>query len=111
MNKKGQALVEFVLILPIFIVILFVVYDFGNIFSKKNELENISSDIVDLYRNDTEKADIMAMYSDLDIKFDNYKDKYVKITIKKNINIITPGLDKIIGKDYKIKVERVVPNA
>ena len=51
------------------------------------------------------------MYSDLDIKFDNYKDKYIKITISKNVNIITPGLDKIIGKDYKIEIERVVPNA
>ena len=40
MNRKGQALVEFVLILPIFIMILFSIVDFGMIFNKKNELEN-----------------------------------------------------------------------
>ena len=35
MNRKGQALVEFVLILPIFIMILFSIVDFGMIFNKK----------------------------------------------------------------------------
>lgn len=111
MNRKGQALVEFVLILPVFIMILFVIYDFGNIFSNKNKLENISADIVELYKNNTNKADIMAEYSDLDISFNNYKDKYTKIIIKKDVNVITPGLDRIFGKEYEIVVERVVPNA
>ena len=111
MNRKGQALVEFVLILPIFIMILFVIYDFGNIFSNKSNLENTSADIVEMYKNDTAKADIMAMYSDLKIEFDNYNDKYTKIIIKKDIKIITPGLDRILGKNYEIKVERVVANA
>ena len=111
MNRKGQALVEFVLILPVFIMILFVIYDFGNIFSNKNKLENISADVVELYKNNTSKADIMAEYSDLDINFNNYKDKYTKIIIKKDVNVITPGLDRILGKEYEIVVERVVPNA
>lgn len=111
MNRKGQALVEFVLILPVFIMILFVIYDFGNIFSNKNKLENISADIVELYKNNTNKADIMAEYSDLDISFNNYKDKYTKIIIKKDVKVITPGLDRILGKKYEIVVERVVPNA
>jgi len=39
MNKRGQALIEFVLILPLFIFLLFAVYDFGMIFSVKNTLE------------------------------------------------------------------------
>ena len=50
MNRKGQALVEFVLILPIFILILFAVIDFGMILNKKNELENNSVDIVDMLK-------------------------------------------------------------
>ena len=45
MNRKGQALVEFVLILPVFIFLLFAVYDFGMIFNTKNKLENDSTDI------------------------------------------------------------------
>ena len=51
MNKKGQALVEFILILPVFIFLIFSVYDFGIIFNKKNALENISTDIIELYKN------------------------------------------------------------
>ena len=48
MNRKGQALVEFVLILPIFILMLFIIFDFGNIFYSKYDLQNQSSDIVRL---------------------------------------------------------------
>lgn len=111
MNRKGQALVEFVLILPIFIMILFVVYDFGNIYSNKSNLENISSDIVLMYNNQVPKTEIMREYSKLDISFNDYKDKYTKIVIKKNINIMTPGLDRILGKKYEVVVERIVYNA
>ena len=32
MNRKGQALIEFVLILPVFLMILFLVIDFGTIY-------------------------------------------------------------------------------
>ena len=51
MNNKGQALIEFVLILPIFILILFSVIDFGIIFNKKSNLENDSVDIINLFKN------------------------------------------------------------
>ena len=111
MNRKGQALVEFVLILPIFIMVLFVIYYFGNIFSSKSNLENVSSDIVDMYKNDVEKANIMSNYSNLDITFDEYSEKYTKIVIKKSVDVITPGLDRILGKKYDIVVERIVSNA
>ena len=33
MNRKGQALVEFVLIMPVLIFIIFVIVDFGTIFN------------------------------------------------------------------------------
>ena len=46
MNRRGQALIEFVLILPVFLFIVFAVYDIGMIFSKQNKLENDSTDIV-----------------------------------------------------------------
>ena len=41
MNRKGQALVEFVLILPLFIMLLFAIIDFGNILNQKSKLENM----------------------------------------------------------------------
>ena len=62
MNRKGQALVEFVLILPIFIMILFSIVDFGMIFNKKNELENISVDIINLLNNNNKIEEIQKEY-------------------------------------------------
>lgn len=109
MNRKGQALVEFVLILPVFILILFAIVDFGTILSKKNELENDSIDIVLLINNGTNIDEIKSKYSDLDIDLKD-ADKYTEIKITKSINIITPGLNLILGNPYKIIVERVIPN-
>lgn len=109
MNRKGQALVEFVLILPVFILILFAIVDFGTILSKKSELENDSIDIVLLINNGTNIDEIKSKYSDLDIDLKDV-DKYTEIKITKSINIITPGLNLILGNPYKVIVERVIPN-
>ena len=87
MNRKGQALVEFVLILPVFILILFAIVDFGTILSKKNELENDSIDIVLLINNGTNIDEIKSKYSDLDIDLKD-ADKYTEIKITKSINEI-----------------------
>lgn len=109
MNRKGQALVEFVLILPVFILILFAIVDFGTILSKKNELENDSMDIALLVNNGTTIEDINKKYTDLDItmKEDN---QYTNITITESVKVITPGLNLILGNPYKITVERVILN-
>ena len=109
MNRKGQALVEFVLILPVFILILFAIVDFGTILSKKNELENDSIVIVLLINNGTNIDEIKSKYSDLDIDLKDV-DKYTEIKITKSINIITPGLNLVLGNPYKVIVERVIPN-
>lgn len=109
MNKKGQALVEFVLILPIFIMILFVIVDFGMILNKKNELENISVDVVFLLKEDVSLEEIKSKYSDIDI-ITKEEDKYTDVEISEKINIITPGLNRILGNPYVVKVERKIPN-
>lgn len=109
MNRKGQALVEFVLILPIFLLILFAVVDFGMIFSKKNELENISVDVVSMIRNHDNIDDIKSNYPNvnIDVKNDN---GYTTIKIYSEMDIMTPGLNLIIGDPYEVSVERTIPN-
>ena len=109
MNRKGQALVEFVLILPVLILILFAIIDFGLIASKKNELENISVDVVTLFKNGKSIEEIDEMYSDVLINEENNND-YTKIVISKDINIMTPGLNLILGNPYRISIERNVLN-
>ena len=109
MNKKGQALVEFVLILPVFLFLVFTVYDFGMIYSKKNSLENNSADIISLYKSGKTIDEIKSIYPNLDIQI-NIEDDYNKINISDKVKIITPGLNRILGNPYEIDVERYIPN-
>ena len=110
MNNKGQALVEFVLILPVFIFILFAVVDFGIIFSSKSNLENDCSSIVELFKNGTSIEEIKKIYDDniVNISSDG---SYYKLIISTSVDLITPGLNRLLGDPYLISVERVIPYA
>ena len=111
LNKKGQALVEFILILPIFLMILFVIVDFGMIFSSKSSLENISNDIVLLLQNGENTNNILSLYEDIDIDIKKSDDEeYYNLFIKKDIDLFTPGINIFLDDPYLIEVKRVVPN-
>ena len=109
MNKKGQALVEFILILPIFLMILFVIIDFGVIFSSKNEIEDISTLVVDMIKNKEDINSINSMYDDINISIIE-NDKYYDIYIEKDVKLITPGLNRILDNPYRVEIKRVVYN-
>ena len=109
MNRKGQALVEFVLILPVLLLLIFAVYDFGMIYSKKSSLENNSSDIISLYRNGKSIEEIRNIYPNLIIS-DELDADYHKITITDKVKVVTPGLNRVLGNPYNIKVEMYIPN-
>ena len=108
MDNKGQALIEFVLILPVFLMILFAIVDFGTIISDKSALENDSASIIEIYKNGSSVDEIRDLYSDLDIDIAPYKDKYLKVEVTKKVNLITPGLGRIMGNPYLVIVKRVI---
>ena len=97
MNRKGQALVEFVLILPVFLLILFAIVDFGNVLNSKNQLESTSTDVVRLVLNGEDINSIKSEYSKLNIEVVNYQDKYRKVILVQDVKIITPFLDRIFA--------------
>ncbi len=108
LNNKGQALVEFVLVLPLLIMLLFVIIDFGIIFSTKNSLENDSTSIVSLFNSSMPEATIKQTYPDIDMEI--IKDNaYTKIVMVKKIDLITPGLNLILDNPYEVRVERIIP--
>lgn len=109
MNRKGQTLVEFVLILPLFIFILFAIFDFGRIQNKKSELENISTDVVSMIKNDNTTDEIKALYPDLEILIKE-EDKYIVIEISEDVDVMTPGLNLVLGNNHKVTIERTIPN-
>lgn len=110
MNNKGQALVEFILILPVFIMILFVIIDFGMIFNKKSNLESISNDAVLIYKENKSLVEIQKLYKDIQIELVNVND-YTKLVFKDKVNIVTPGMNRVFGDPYVITIERVIPYA
>lgn len=109
MNNKGQALVEFILILPVFIMILFVIVDFGMIISTKSSLENRSTDIIEHVKKDKSEKEIKDLYKEIEINIDNDED-YIKVILTDQVNIMTPGLNRVLGDPYIVKVERFVYN-
>jgi len=109
MNNKGQALVEFVLILPVFILILFVIVDFGMIVNEKNSLENKSVDITRKTKSNKNINEIKKIYNDVNVELIE-NDDILKVVISNEVDIITPGLNRIFGDPYVVKVERFVYN-
>lgn len=108
MNKRGQALVEFVIILPIFILLVLGVIDMARIMYSKMNLEEQLSDVVDYYKSGKTLAQIQEKI-DNDIKINN-EGEYVDIELSKKIDIITPGLQFIFDSPYAIVVKRSILN-
>lgn len=108
MNKKGQALVEFVLILPIFILILLSIVDFGNILVAKTKLENDTTDIVRIIRNDNNDISLKEEYPNINIEIKDYKEGYKKIVLTTKVKINTFFLEKILGNPFIVNTERVI---
>lgn len=107
-NKKGQALVEFILIAPIFLIMIMSMIDIGNVIYKKYDLENELDYIVDLYRNN--KLDEINYYSNNNEFIVNITqaNEMTTIELNKNINIYTPFLNVVMSNPYKITVDRVI---
>lgn len=103
-NQKGQALMEFILIVPILLIILMAMIDFGNIIYQKYTLENNLDDIIDLYKN-KEHTQIKTYTQDHNLTF-HHQNK--TITITKNIKVNTPILNNILKNPYQIKTERTI---
>jgi len=108
MNKKGQALVEFVILMPIFIFIAIAIFDVGNIIINKYELENDINVIADFYEENKEN-EIMAYVKKIDakIKYDT-NDSYNEITLSKKVNVLTPIVRQALGKSFEIKAHKTV---
>ena len=112
MNKRGQALVEFIIILPILIFILFAIIDYGMISYNRNRMENIISDINKMYLNNENNEEIENFIKSNDkmLKLElNKEDKYINIKLYKEYDYVTPGLNKIFN-NKNIEVERNIYN-
>ncbi len=109
MNKRGQALIEFVLILPVFLFLILATYDFGMIFTKQNKLETDSNDIVLLYESGKTIDEINNLYKPLIVR-SKIDSEYIQIQVSDKLKLVTPGFNRIFGNPYEITVERYIYN-
>lgn len=104
--KKGQALVEFVIILPIFLMLVLGIIDIGQILYQRNYLETEITDVITLYDSGKSKEEIDK---ELELSKSNVTlsiEKNSEFTLTKEIPIITPGFNLIFDNPYLLKVSR-----
>lgn len=108
MNKKGQALIEFVLILPVILLVLVSLIDIGNIFMEKYKLVDNLGTIVEMYQNENEKEAKAYAAKENIIVDQSITGNLTTITTTKNIKVSTPILKNILGKNYNIKASQTI---
>lgn len=106
MNKHGQALIEFVLLLPIILLLIFAFIDSGNIILCKNHLEGEMTNVfrlIDDGKNVEEINNYLKEDNSYKIKVNIIENDYKKIVLETKINLITPGLSRIFSETVKVE--------
>ena len=99
MNNKGQALVEFIIVIPVLILIILAIIDYSRIIQVRNYLENVMEEVID---NDDYKLDEDIAFNE--VTTDGEKSYY----LRKNIELYSPFLNFVMDNPYPIEIKRVV---
>ncbi len=99
MNKKGQALIEFILIIPLFVTLIISAIDIIGIYYEKIKLDNVLEEVLLNQDYPLEKNIKLTV-----AQKDNQKTYY----LAKDININSPMLVPFLSNDYEIKVQRTI---
>lgn len=107
-NRRGQALIEFVLILPILVLLLLGIMDIGLVLVRKSELDNKVADIIKVWEQEDSSTDeLEGLFKEEVLKVEiskNTTTSYVTVKVKDEVNLTTP-----IIKKMNIEVKRVIP--
>lgn len=107
-NNKGQALVEFILILPILLFIVMAFIDVATIQLSKYKLEDHLDHVASLYEEG--KVEQVNQYGEnkkIMVRIEENQE-YAMITVSMHQTIHTPILKQKLGSNYKIETERMV---
>ncbi len=101
MNKKGQALVEFILILPVLIFIILALVDIGKLNVMKMHLEGVLNNV------DESTETIKDKEYKISINKQETRDGLL-IELKSCTSITTPGLNKILGNPACVTTSKII---
>lgn len=107
--KKGQALIEFIIILPILLLLMFGVSDYVRIALLKSDITSLLTDTKELYKEGKTIKEIEEFINeniDASLEITNTNNEYITLTIAKEIEFFTPGLGKILGSPYVVSASR-----
>lgn len=113
LNNRGQALVEFALILPIFIFMIFAAIDIGRIIYTKNNLQSKLDKAIE-YLEEGKSYDEVVNYINKDSTYEvllniKYKDDgFATIKVIGKVDILTPGLNIALGSPTEVFETREV---
>lgn len=109
-KNKGQALVEFVLILPILIMILFLIIDISKIYNKKSHLEIVLTDASNMLDNGYTIDNINSLYQKdgIYLTIEQEGNRNVLI-VKEKIDFVSPISSGIFNMK-QIESKRVLLN-
>lgn len=107
-NNKGQSLVMFVLIIPIFLLILTLVYDVGNAIYEKDRLSNTNYLTIEYGLNYIDTVTENDLKNLIDQNTSNLK--YIYVTIEDNQIEIKMEKDakSIIGKMFNFNLVKII---
>lgn len=103
MNNKGQALILFVMILPVGLLLIYFVYTRIVLYSEKQQQENLANTICRYYKKGKkiDELENIVVENDKDQAFKLIEeDNKIKISLEKEIN-------DLLNKKRKIKTELV----
>lgn len=100
-NNKGQALIEFVIVLPIVLLILLYIIDFTRVSYQKYELESDLNLIVTLYESKkNQEIDEIKNKKNITINY-NTINNMTTIKITKKVRYNMPLLNNILGTNLE----------
>ena len=107
-NNKGQSLVMFVLIIPIFLLILTLVYDVGNAIYEKDRLSNTNYLTIEYGLNNIDTVTENDLKNLIEQNTSNLK--YIYVTIEENQIEIKMEKDakSIIGKMINFNLVKII---
>ena len=107
-NNKGQSLVMFVLIIPIFLLILTLVYDVGNAIYEKDRLSNTNYLTIEYGLNNIDTVTENDLKNLIEQNTSNLK--YIYVTIEgKQIEIkMEKDAKSIIGKMFNFNLVKII---
>lgn len=99
LNNKGQSLVMFIIIIPIFLLLITLIYDVGSAIYEKNSLSNTSYMVIDYGLDNIDSVNenelmnlVMINTNNLSFMSLDIDDEVIEIVLKKKISGIIGGL-------------------